>query len=93
MSESGRPRALDDEKQKSVCSLVAAGVSPRQVARAVRFRAIHFARLFDAESDGSLKSGRTDRIHGLARLFFWRENIGWFGATRRVAGWRSRFFL
>ncbi len=35
MSEPGRPKALDDAKQASVCSLVAAGVSLRQVAHFV----------------------------------------------------------
>jgi hypothetical protein len=32
MSNRGQPRALDDEKQKSVCSLVAAGASRSQAA-------------------------------------------------------------
>jgi IS30 family transposase len=35
MSDRGQPRALDDEKQKTVCSLVAAGASLRQAAHFV----------------------------------------------------------
>jgi hypothetical protein len=35
LSSPGQPKALDDDKQKTVCSLVAAGVSLRQVARFV----------------------------------------------------------
>ena len=35
MSNPGRPKTLDDEKQKSVCSLLAAGASLRQAAHFV----------------------------------------------------------
>ena len=85
MSASGRPRALDDQKLKTVCSLVAAGVSLRQAAhfvdcdpQSIRREAARNddfrAQLAKAKSEANIHPLQT--LHQAAKAN-WRAALSW----------------